>query len=92
MTTLTEPVAARWLTDALPPLVDTGLDHPTVVRGVWIDQTHDETDAQATVWRVTKGAVDRPITLAPDPRGRYRVTCDDGVRRRLTLDQLRGVA
>lgn len=88
---LAERVAARWLTDDLPAFAEPDLDRPTTVRGVWID--HDDRDTwPPAVWRMSQGAVDQPVTLTPDDRGRYRVTCDDGVRRRLTLDQLRGAA
>ena len=84
-------VAARWLTDDLPPIPDPALDKPTIVRDVWVG--HYEGDpTPATVYRLHGGAIPDPVEIKPDAKGRYRVTCDDGVRRRLTLDELRGVA
>lgn len=84
-------VAARWLTDDLPSIPDPALDKPTIVSGVWVG--HYEGDpTPATVYRLHGGATPDPVEIKPDPRGRYRVTCDDGVRRRLTMDELRGVA
>ena len=83
-------VAARWLTDTLPPIPDPALDKPTIVRGVWVACFTDGTPGH--VWRLSSGATPGPVNLRPDANGRYRVTVAPGVRRRLTLDQLRGVA
>ena len=84
-------VAARWLTDDLPPIPDPALDKPTIVRDVWVG--HYEGDpTPATVYRLHGGAIPDPVEIKPDAKGRYRVTVAPGVRRRLTLDELRGVA
>lgn len=86
MTSSTEAIAARWLTDPLPPLVNLDLDHPTIVTGIWIGDDTLARDVYSMRGPGPQGV------LKPLPDGRYRITCDDGVRRCLTLDQLLGVA
>ncbi|OJX94058.1 MAG: hypothetical protein BGO96_09635 [Micrococcales bacterium 73-15] len=66
--------------------MDPAWDAPTIVRGVWIDYENWAPDVYSLRGPVAHG----PLTR--DTRGRYRVTCDDGVRRRLTIQQLRGEA
>lgn len=83
-------VAARWLTDEIPEAHEAGWDRPTIVDGVWWQ--HSVPDAEPIVWRPTRFDTEGYRAIIPDAKGRYRVTCDDGVRRRLTLDELRGVA
>lgn len=98
MTPLAEHVAARWLDQEAYPL-------PLNLHGHVIPLRHDWSDTPATIpgyWLIEEG-VGSPVwstrpdatgqqhgPLRPDHQGRYRVTCDDGVRRRLTLNQLRG--
>ena len=59
----------------------------TIAYDVWVDDSF-----YPTVWRPDPILRAGVRYIDEDHRGRYRVTCDDGVRRRLTIQQLRGEA
>ena len=87
--------AARWLDAAAYPLpqVADGVveprrewgDMPATIPGYWVLD-----DCDPIVWSVRRPG--QHVRIRPDRSGRVRVTCADGVRRRLTIEQLRGVA
>lgn len=91
--TAADAVAARWLDPAVKVDYESiffpapGLDHPTTVPGVWIHQSK-RTPRPPLVWRVCP--IRGWVEIRHDHRGRYRLTCADGKRRRLTLDELTG--